>query len=93
MKPRPTVPAPRPLGSVSAGEVLCLREFGRRLNLADRALADAQREGLRTILFGRNKYVLGCDALDWFKRLRDQQADQAAGPAATEGNGTQEAVK
>jgi hypothetical protein len=59
--------------------------------MASRALADAQRHGLRTILFGRNKYVLGSDALDWFKRLGEQQADQAAGPAA--GNGSQEAVK
>jgi hypothetical protein len=81
---RPFDPAPRPLGSVSAGEVLPLREFGRRLNLADRALADAQRQGLKTILFGRNKYVMGSDALDWFKRLGEQQA---AAPAASNGNG------
>jgi hypothetical protein len=70
-RPRPsTAPA---LGSVSANEILTLREFGRRLNLASRALADAQRQGLRTILFGRCKYVLGCDALAWFQRLADRQ--------------------
>jgi hypothetical protein len=76
---RPLDPAPRPLGSVSSSEVLCLSEFGRRLNLASRALADAQRQGLPTILFGRNKYVLGSDALYWFKRLAEQQAEQDGG--------------
>ena len=71
---RPTEPAPRQLGSISAGEVMPMSEFGRRLNLKNQALADAQRAGLRTILFGRCKYVLGSDALDWFRRLADAQA-------------------
>jgi len=70
---RPTEPLPRSMGSVSAKEVLPLREFGRRLGLASRALADAQRQGLRTVLFGRTKYVLGSDALDWFRQLAEQQ--------------------
>jgi hypothetical protein len=50
-----------------------MAEFGRRLGFADKALADAQRAGLRTILFGRCKFVLGSDALDWFRRLGEQQ--------------------
>ncbi len=75
MKPRPLdKPAPRQLGSISADAIYPMREFGRRLDLHNKALADAQRAGLRTILFGRCKFVLGSDALDWFKRLAEQQA-------------------
>ena len=70
---KPTAQPPRVLGSVSAGEVLPLREFGRRLGLASRALCDCQRAGLRTVLVGRTKYVLGSDALEWFARLAEEQ--------------------
>ena len=80
MKPRPESPSPRALGAVSAHEVLPMREFGRRLGLASRALADAQQRGLRTILFGRMKYVLGSDALQWFRCLAEQQAKGNGGP-------------
>ena len=75
MKARPESPVPRALGSISVGEVIPLREFGRRLGLASRALADAQRKGLRTILFGRCKFILGADALAWFQRLAEQQGN------------------
>ena len=60
-------------GSVSASEVMTLREFGRRLGLAKRACCDAQRQGLRTILFGRCKFVLGDDVVAWFRRLAEEQ--------------------
>lgn len=66
---------PKPLGSIRADELMPWAEFGRRMNLAARALAAARRRGLRTILFGRNRYVLGRDALEWFDRLGDQQGD------------------
>ncbi len=84
-QPRPTDTAPRPGGgSVSADEVLTLREFGRRLNLASRALADAQRHGLRAVTFGRVKFVLGSDALAWFRGLAEQQAGSGDGGKADE---------
>lgn len=73
MKRRPDPPQ-RTFGSIHADELLPMREFGRRLNLANRALADAQRQGLRTILFGRCKYVLGSDAIAFFQGLAEQQA-------------------
>jgi hypothetical protein len=74
MKPRPATSTPRPgCGYVSAHEILTIREFGRRLNLASRALADAQRQGLHAITFGRVKFVLGSDALAWFRSLAEQQ--------------------
>ncbi len=74
MKTRPDTTVRPGCGSVRSDEVLTLREFGRRLNLAERALANAQRHGLRSIMFGRVKFVLGSDALDWFRSLADQQA-------------------
>lgn len=66
-------------GSVSAHEVLTLREFGRRLGLANRALCDAQRAGLRTVLVGRTKFVVGSHALEWFAKLADEQAERVNG--------------
>ena len=66
--------APRTgVGSVSFTEVMTLREFGRRLGLAQQACSDAQHRGLRTILFGRTKFVLGQDVIAWFRRLAEEQ--------------------
>lgn len=61
------------VGSVSFTEVMTLREFGRRLGLAQQACSDAQHRGLRTILFGRTKFVLGQDVIAWFRRLTEEQ--------------------
>ncbi len=71
-----TPPPPKTLGSVSAGEVMPLVVFGERMNLANRSLAAAQRAGLRTILFGRVKFVLGSDALVWFSQLAEKQVQE-----------------
>jgi len=72
---RPLSKAPvRQLGSISADELLPMREFGRRLDLHDKCLSDAQKAGLRTIGFGRQKFVLGSDAIDFFRKLAAQQA-------------------
>jgi hypothetical protein len=67
-------------GSVRADEILSLREFGRRLGLAKRALIDAQKAGLKTALVGRCKFVCGSQAVEWFA----QQAERQAGTQATE---------
>ena len=61
-------------GSVSADEIVTLREFGRRLGLASRALCDAQKAGLKTALVGRVKFVVGADAVEWFRKQAEQQA-------------------
>ena len=72
-------------GSVSAHEVLTLRELGRRLGLAHKALCDAQRAGLRTALVGRVKFVVGADAVEWFRHQAEQQAtDQGQGDGGRE---------
>jgi hypothetical protein len=72
-------------GSVRGDEVLTLREFGRRLGLGKSALCDAQRQGLRAVLFGRVKFIVGSDALDWFRRLA---ADHDNGDLDHDGNRT-----
>ena len=75
---RPLDPAPGPR-SVRADELMSLREFGRRLGLAKRALCDCQRGGLRTVLVGRCKFVLGSDALAWFAQQAAAQSDREGG--------------
>jgi hypothetical protein len=66
-------------GSVSAYEVLTLREFGRRLGLAKQALCDAQRAGLKTAIVGRVKFVVGSHAVEWFRNQAEQQAGDGQG--------------
>lgn len=74
MKPRSEDRAsPVGHGSVRSDELYTLREIGRRLGLGPRALCDAQRRGLRTILFGRLKLVLGDDVVSWARRLAEGQ--------------------
>jgi hypothetical protein len=75
-------------GSVSAGEVLTLREFGRRLGLANKALCDCQKSGLKTALVGRVKFVCGSHAIKWFHDQAERQAgDQAGDQAGANGQG------
>jgi hypothetical protein len=72
---RPVDPTPTVgRGSISAHEVLTLREFGRRLGLANKALCDAQKAGLKTALVGRVKFVVGAHAVEWFRQQAEQQA-------------------
>jgi hypothetical protein len=82
-KPRPFIVDPIPntgRGSISADEVTTLREFGRRLGLANKALCDAQKAGLKTCLVGRVKFVCGSDAVEWFRQQAEHQAgDGTAG--------------
>jgi len=48
-----------------------LEEAGRRLRLGGTGMRQAQKAGLRTIKFGRIKYCLGSDILDFFERLAE----------------------
>ena len=61
-------------GSIQANEILPLREAARRLGWEQKTIRRAQREGLRTIMFGRFKYVRGEDVHAFFDRLADEQA-------------------
>lgn len=75
LDPTPTIGR----GSVSADEILTLREFGRRLGLANKALCDCQKAGLQTALVGRVKFVCGCHAVAWFRQQAEQQANGNGG--------------
>lgn len=67
-------PAPAPVnGSVTAGELLMVRELCRRLGWERKSLAHAKREGLRTVKFGRFDYARGSDVLSFFDQLAQRQ--------------------
>ena len=70
-KPRPTTPA----GSIRSDELLPLSEVRRRLGIGYKTAAKAQRDGLRTIPYGRQKFVLGADILAFFRDLAERQGE------------------
>jgi hypothetical protein len=57
-------------GSVLADELVDLRTFGKRLGLGPRVLCDLQRAGLKTVLLGRKKFLIG----KWAIEFAEQQA-------------------
>ena len=71
-KPKDTTP-PTSHDSVSASELLMVRELCRRLGWERKSLAHAKREGLRTVKFARFDYVRGADVLAFFDKLAEQQ--------------------
>ncbi len=75
---------PAVAGVVRADEVYRLAELKRRLGWQDHALRQARRAGLRLIPFGREKFALGSDVLDFFRRLADKQD---GGPEGSNGRG------
>ena len=68
---------PEPTGGVvRPGELLTLREFCKRVHFGEHALRQARRHGLRTIQFGRMKFILADDAIAFFRRLGEEQGGQ-----------------
>jgi len=67
-RPSDTTPAPGPR-SILPGEVMPLREAGRRLGLAKQALIDAQKAGLKAVVVGRLKMTTGTWVLEFVERL------------------------
>ncbi|NLE38186.1 MAG: hypothetical protein GX621_09205 [Pirellulaceae bacterium] len=57
--------------SICRDELMTLEEAGRRLRLGGTGMRQAQKAGMRTIKFGRMKYCLGSDILDFFERLAE----------------------
>lgn len=55
--------------AISAGELYPIREAARRLRWGRKTMMRAQREGLRCVLYGREKYVRGEAILAFFKGL------------------------
>lgn len=73
-------PARPALGAVRADEGLPLAELARRFGWGREAQAEATKRGLRTIRYGKRKYVLGRDVLAWLDSL-----DGGGEEAITEG--------
>jgi len=63
-------PSLRRLAVVHRDELYSLQELRHRLGWAEHAMRQARVAGLKTILFGSKKYVLGSDVLDFFERLK-----------------------
>jgi len=72
---RKSNPVPeQPRGSITAAEIMLVREACLRLGWARKTLTHAKKTGLRTIRFGRFDYVRGADILSFFSRLAEPQA-------------------
>jgi hypothetical protein len=66
-------------GVIRRGELYRLREFVRRLGWGEHAIRQAREAGLKMICFGREKYVLGDHAVEFFESLAGKKphADDA----------------
>lgn len=69
-------PAKRAPAVIRSGEVYSLAELRRRLGWKEHAVRQARVNGLRLVVFGRAKYCLGSDVLEFFNRLAEQQAEK-----------------
>jgi len=58
-------------GEIRSDCLYRLAELKRRLAWGEHAVRQARKAGLRLRRFGREKYALGQDVLDFFKRLDD----------------------
>lgn len=76
MSAPPRQPAPEPRPVIRRGEVYPWREFRRLMNWQEHAARQARLAGLPTVLFGRERYVIGDSAVAWFARLEAEQAGQ-----------------
>jgi len=65
---KPSAPNHQP-DPIRGDVVYTLPHAARLLNWGRRAMQQAQRDGLRTVLYGRNKYVRGQAILDFFEML------------------------
>ena len=63
---------PTGYGSVRSDEILTLSECKKRLGWGHKSVATAKRVGLRVVPLGRQKYVLGSDVLEFFRKLAEE---------------------
>jgi hypothetical protein len=61
--------APGLLGSVRSDEVLPAELFRERMGVSTKGWREMRRRGLRAVQSGKRQYILGTDALDYFRRL------------------------
>lgn len=65
---KPT-PEPRTPGEIDPARLYSLDELRRRLRWGVRSVVQAQRDGLRLISYGRQKFALGKDVLAFFESV------------------------
>lgn len=71
-KPNPATASVGP-GSIRADELMPLAEFCRRLRIGRKTWYRMKSAGLRSAEIGKQRYILGHDALDFFAKLAQRQ--------------------
>ena len=72
--PRPTIPT-IVCGSIRADEIMPLQEFCRRLQIGQKTWRSMKSAGLRSAQVGKQRFIVGRDAVEFFSRLVDQQKE------------------
>jgi hypothetical protein len=65
-------PSPRALGSVRADELMPSEEFRRRMGLGVKAWRQLLARGLPAVAAGKQRFVIGSDALHFFRRMAEK---------------------
>jgi hypothetical protein len=74
MKRPTTIPRPA-LSPILADAVYSKRVLCNALGWEHRTFRNAAKAGLRIIAFGKQRFILGRDVLDFFLRLAEQQSN------------------
>ena len=62
-------PPGRILGSIRADEVMPSQEFRRRMGVSVKLWRSMLAHGLRAVPCGKQKFVIGQDVLDFFRKM------------------------
>ena len=81
MRKTQQVVVPSGSGSIRADELMPLQEFCRRLRIGRKTWYSMRDAGLRSAEIGKQRYILGRDALEFFAGLAERQ-DRGEGGAA-----------
>lgn len=66
---------------IRADEAYSVAEFRRRVGLGDNSFRHARKAGLRVVMFGQKRWVLGSDWLAFLKTRADDSAAPDSGAA------------
>jgi hypothetical protein len=76
-----SLPAPQQSGPnnypavVNGQEVYVFEEFARRMRWRKHSIRQANRLGLPTIRYGSRDYIIGADAIAWFREIGSPQRE------------------
>ncbi len=68
-------PAPQPLGSIRADELVPLRVFCARLGIGRKAWSALARRGCPVIRAGKQVFLDGAAVLDFFRRIGSMEGE------------------